>query len=110
MGKYPERLWDFCLVGVCLIDWLGLLGPSLGLAHWARFPLRVKSREKLLKANLLRASCPPPLRGRLRFAAAFKIVPDNFVSNPFAACGCSSFSSRPFQQPIKNPALGGVFY
>ena len=31
------------------------------------------------RVGLFRASCPPPLRGCLRFAATFKFVPDEFV-------------------------------
>jgi hypothetical protein len=32
-----------------------------------------------VRSGLLRASCPPPLRGRLRYAAAFKFAPGEFV-------------------------------
>ena len=49
------------------------------------------------RSGLLRASCPAPLRGRLRFAPAFKIVPDNFVSNP-------RYGSTPYTHS-KVPAL-----
>ena len=59
-------------------------------------------RSNLLLTYLLRASCPPPLRGRLRFAAAFKIVPDNFVSNPrYGSTPYTYFPGKPVQ-PLRH--------
>ena len=72
-------------------------------------------------AGLLRASCPPPLRGRLRFAAAFKIVPDNFVTRTipgarpagalrFASCvqiGCPADLSN-WSEPCRTQQKNGL--
>ena len=49
--------------------------------------------------GLFRASCPPPLRGRLRFASAFKIVPDNFVFRTILVLTLRACFARPNSLP-----------
>ena len=41
---------------------------------------RIAQPLRGVRSGLLRASCPPPLRGRLRYATAFKFAPGEFTS------------------------------
>jgi hypothetical protein len=55
------------------------------------------------RVGLLRASCPSPLRGRLRCASAFKFVPDEFVEPTKGVNPC--WFSRPVHSTALPPLL-----
>ena len=77
----------------------------------ARTPLRITLPHSLRETprrasggarqacSLLRASCPAPLRGRLRCAAAFQIVPDDLVDRSDTSPNVLLSNSPP--RPIK---------
>jgi hypothetical protein len=60
--------------------------------------------------GLLRASCPPPLRGRRRCAPAFKFAPGEFVTRaiPGARPAGALRASKSAILPICQTPAGGV--
>ena len=53
--------------------------PGLNYICSASPPNSISWPLRGVRSGLFRASCPPPLRGRLRFAATFKFAPGEFV-------------------------------